>query len=96
MKTTTKKILNDREREVASVMADLFLKGTPEQRIAEYCLLKNMTPTQVHLFLGKLVILSAPVCGDIYNKFMEKRKLGEDFDASRQHGKKLREWLDSI
>jgi hypothetical protein len=47
-------LLTKREREVASVAADLLMKGDPCTRIAKYCIDKRMTMQQVRRMLEKI------------------------------------------
>lgn len=48
------KPLNERERQCASVAADLLLKGSPVTRIAKYCTEQRMTKEQIRTFCLKL------------------------------------------
>ena len=88
------KKLNQREIEVARVMSDLFFKGIPETRVAEYCILKKMTEQQLVNFLNKLPHISEPVRMTIHNTFRDLMRDGQDDDRSRGEGYHLPQWLD--
>lgn len=86
------KRLNAREKETAIVAADLFLKGTPEWRIAQYGHLKGFTNEQFSNFLDKLDCLPEEVCFVINTHFKDLRK-GLCYDKAKSHGTQLRKWL---
>lgn len=83
------KKLNHRERDLAFVTADLFLKGSPELRIAEYAHLKGFTNQQFSNFLDKLECLPEDVLFVIHTHFKDLRK-GICHDKSRAYGTRLR------
>ena len=86
------KKLNQRERETVVVASDLFFKGSPEWRIAEYAYLKGFTQEQLLTFLGKLELLPENVKITIYNHY---RKIQQSacFDQSKSFGLQLKHWL---
>lgn len=51
--------LTEREYEVASVAADLLMKGGPEYRIAMHCVRRGLTKDQTHKLMMKLIRLGA-------------------------------------
>ncbi len=85
--------LTPREREVASVAADLLMKGNPSTRIAKYCLRKKMDLSQVYKLLKKLPVMDPN--RDILRVFHRLDEMPECLDQSQEHGKVLRETLDS-
>jgi AAA+ ATPase superfamily predicted ATPase len=86
------KRLNQREREVAVVATDLFLKGSPEWRIAEYAHLKGLTSEQLSNFLDKLVTLPENVKLTIYNHYRDISR-GDCYDKAKGFGIHLNKWL---
>ena len=84
--------LNKREKDIASVASDLFLKGSPEWRIAEYAHLKGLTSNQLSNFLDKLGVLHEDVKLKIYDHFRDIER-GNCFDKSKLFGSKLQYWL---
>ncbi len=87
------KRLNNREFNLVSVTKDLFLKGSPERRIAEYAYLKGFTDEQFSNFLDKLDSLSEDVKFVIHTHFRDIKR-GECFDKARCHGENLRIWIE--
>ena len=87
--------LNSRERKAVQVMIDLFLKGGPEMRIAEYLFNKGFTRIQVYrlLFEGKKLDMANAAKGldktgwSIYQYFCGLDR--EQKDWSRRVGQKL-------
>lgn len=87
--------LNSQEREAVQVMIDLFLKGGPEMRIAEYLFNKGFTKQQVYHFLfegEKLDMINLAKGFDkagwnIYHYFCHLDD--EQQDWSRRYGQKL-------
>lgn len=78
-------------------MADLFAKGTPETRIAEYCILKKMTPQQLLNFLGKINTLPESVKLTIFQRFnLLRTETGADGDDARSHGYAMRLFLNNL
>lgn len=84
--------LNKREQDVASVASDLFLKGSPEWRIAEYAHLKGLTSRQLSIFLDKLSVLPEDVKLKIYDHFRDIER-DNCFDKAKLFGSKLQYWL---
>ena len=77
-------------------MADLFEKGSPETRIAEYCILKKMTPQQLLNFLAKIKTLPEDVKVTIFKQF---NLLSNDVvysDEARRHGNAMRLFLENV
>jgi hypothetical protein len=88
--------LNERELVIAFVMADLFEKGNPETRIAEYCILKKMNPRQLLNFLAKIKTLPEDVKLTIFKQF---NLLSNDVtygDEARRHGYAMRLFLENV
>lgn len=86
------KPLNERERQCASVAADLLLKGTPVTRIVKYCREQRMTREQIRTFCLKLEEHGGVyLTGDI----MHAAQCMEDGlpDLSQHFGKLLKERL---
>lgn len=71
-------------------MVDLFLKGTPETRIANFCHLKKMSNQQVLDFLFKLP-LPKETSQLIFASFVSIGN-GFDFDNARNIGRSLDMW----
>lgn len=88
--------LNERELVIANVMADLFEKGTPETRIAEYCILKKMTSQQLLNFLEKINTLPEAVKLTIFQRFVLRTETGADGDDARCHGHSMRLFLENV
>ena len=86
------KSLTPRERDVASVAADLLMKGNPSTRIAKYCLRKKMTLTQLYTLLKKMPYID-PI-GDVLRTFHRLEERPEVLDQSEEYGRKVRELLD--
>jgi hypothetical protein len=86
------KKLNQREKEIAIVASDLFLKGSPEWRIAEYAHQKGLTDKQLSNFLDKLKILPENVKLTIYNHYKDIFR-GKCYDKAKGFGSKLNWWL---
>ena len=84
--------LNQREREIACVAADLFLKGSPEWRIAEYAYLKGLSSAQLSNFLDKLETLPENVKLTIYNHYRDISR-GDCYDKAKSFGSQLHYWL---
>ncbi len=84
--------LNKREQDVALVASDLFLKGSPEWRIAEYARLKGLTSRQLSTFLDKLSVLPEEVKLKIYDHFRDIER-GNCFDKPKLFGSNLQRWL---
>jgi len=84
--------LNQRELELLSVTRDLFLKGSPELRVAKFAHNNHFTEIQLQHFLSKIAILPEPVRLKIQNYFrdIERDNLRED---SQTLGKQLSDWL---
>jgi AAA+ ATPase superfamily predicted ATPase len=86
------KRLNQREREIAIVASDLFLKGSPEWRIAEYAYLKGFTSEQFSNFLEKLELLPENVKLTIYNHYRDIQRQS-CFDRQKGFGLQLKHWI---
>ena len=86
------KKLNAREKETASVAADLFLKGSPEWRIAEYAHLLRFTEQQLSNFLDKIECLTEDVKFVIFTHFKDIRK-GMCDDKAICNGQRLSTWV---
>jgi hypothetical protein len=82
--------LNARERETAIVAADLFSKGSPELRVAEYAHRKGFTDEQFYNLLEKLP-LPEEVKFVIHTHFRDIAR-GDCYDKSRAYGKHLWAW----
>lgn len=87
------KRLNQKEKEIAKVASDLFLKGSPEWRIAEYAYYKGLTVQQLSNFLEKLTVLPENVKFTIYTHYKDISRGDDWFDKSRQFGETLSRWL---
>lgn len=85
--------LTPREREVASVAADLLMKGNPSTRIAKYCLRKRMDLAQVYKLTQKIPNIDPN--GDVLRTFHRLSERPEILDPSEEHGKIVRELLDN-
>lgn len=77
-------------------MADLFEKGSPETRTAEYCILKKMTRQQLLNFLNKLDTLPEDVKLTIFKRFNRLDNQVEVDDDSRFHGQAMRLFLKNV
>lgn len=86
------KKLNGRERTVATIAADLFLKGTPEWRTAKYGIDRGFTVIQFNNFLEKLP-LSEEIKNSILNHFKDLTR-GKCFDKAKISGGMLSDWLE--
>jgi hypothetical protein len=86
------KRLNQREKETAIVAADLFLKGSPEWRIAEYAYLNGFTAQQFSNFLDKLGLLPESVKFTIYNHYRDIQRQS-CFDRQKGFGLQLKHWI---
>ena len=86
------KKLNARERETVAVAVDLFAKGSPEWRIAEYGHLKGFTAEQFSTFLDKIDCLPEDVKFVIVTHFKDLRK-GTCYDKSKSYGRQLASWF---
>lgn len=86
------KRLNGRERTVATIAADLFLKGTPEWRTAKYGFERGFTAIQFDNFLEKLP-LPEEVKNIILTHFKDLSR-GQCFDKAKVHGGALSDWLE--
>jgi hypothetical protein len=86
------KRLNQREKEIAAVTRDLFLKGSTEYRIAEYAFSKRLTSEQFSNFLEKLEILPENVRLTIYNHYRDILH-NQCYDQSKGFGHQLNHWL---
>ncbi len=74
------------------VTRDLFLKGSPEWRVAKYASERRFTEQQLRNFLNKLNFLPSRVSDKIMMNFREMNE-GDCFDDSINIGKLLDEWL---
>ena len=89
------KKLNQREKEIASVAADLFLKGSPEWRIAEYAHYRNLTREQFSNFLEKISVLSESVRLVILTHYVDIQR-GNCYDKGKTNGRILQHWIDTV
>ena len=86
-----KAILNQRERELTSVAIDLFLKGTPEWRIAAHAHRLHFTDAQFSNYFDKLGGLSEDTKFAIHTHFRDIEK-GQCHDKAIENGIKLGQW----
>lgn len=86
--------LNQREVDLLSVTWDLFLKGSPEYRVAKYAHEKRFTQQQLQHYLDKLNDFDSPTKGRIINHFRDIEK-GDCFDESIKIGKSLEKWIQA-
>jgi hypothetical protein len=86
------KPLNTRERDTAIIANDLFSKGSPEWRIAEYASKRDWTDQQFSNFLDKLTCLPEEVKFVIHTHFRDIRK-GVCHDKAKAYGEQLQRWL---
>lgn len=86
------KKLNQLEKDVACVARDLFLKGTPEWRVATYAHHKKMTEQQLGNLLDKLNFLPSSVRGTIRNHYKDIAANG-CFDLAKGYGEQLETFL---
>lgn len=86
------KKLNAREKEVAKVAVDLFLKGTPEWRIADYGHRRGFTNEQFSIFLDKLGGIPDEVSFVIMTHFKDIGK-SQCHDKAKANGVNLHRWL---
>lgn len=84
--------LNQRDKEVALVAADLLEKGCPAYRIAKYCLRKKMSLDQVYKLSQKLP--SFDPRGEVLRWFHHLSERPELPDTSIEDGRRLREEID--
>jgi hypothetical protein len=84
--------LNQREVELLGVTRDLFLKGSPEFRVAKYARENHFTEQQLHHFLSKITVLPEPVRIRILNHLRDMEQ-GTCFDESERLGNDLIRWL---
>lgn len=84
--------LNQREVDLLSVTWDLFLKGTPEYRVAKYAREQKFTELQLRHYLDKLPCLDSPTKGRIMNHFRDLEN-GDCFDESIKTGHALENWV---
>jgi hypothetical protein len=70
--------LNEREQELACVARDLFLKGSPEYRVAKYALDNHFSEQQFINFIKKLPFLDETIKSTIHNNF---RDISKDFSS---------------
>lgn len=87
--------LNQREVELLGVTRDLFLKGSPEWRVAKYAHERHLTQQQLANFLNKIGCLLGPVRSRIENHFKDIEQKG-CFDESVKIGDDLNMWLRSL
>jgi len=85
--------LTPREFEVASVAADLLMKGNPATRIAQYCLRKKMNLSQVYKLVNKLPIAQV-FRNSIVTTFHSLDERPDIGDESMSNGRRLKEALD--
>jgi len=85
--------LNKREVDLLGVTRDLFLKGSPEYRVAKYAHDNHFTQQQLNNFLSKIECLHGPSRGAILNHFGDISR-GGCFDYPIETGNKLTEWLN--
>jgi hypothetical protein len=85
--------LTQREREVASVAADLLMKGNPATRIAKYCLRKKMDLSAVYKLLKKMPNID-PI-GDMIRTFHRLQERPNVLDMSEEYGRKVKEELEN-
>ena len=85
--------LTKKEKQVLPVMIDLFLKGSPEHRIALYMLNQKMTENQALKFLQKLnSVLGGTVMNTIWYKFQNLSRNPHFHDDSKNYGYTLENW----
>lgn len=87
------KKLNAREKNLTSVAIDLFLKGTPEWRIAYYAQGQGFTAKQLSDYLDKVEGISEDTKLVIYNHF---RDIERQFcyDKAKKNGADLKRFSD--
>ena len=78
---------------MAVVATDLFNKGSPELRVAEYANRAGFTDQQFSNFLEKLDCLPEETKYIIHTHFRDLGK-GDCRDKARYHGMKLRDWCN--
>jgi hypothetical protein len=89
------KKLNKREKDVALVASDLFRKGSPEWRIAQYAHLKGFTVAQLYNFLDKLEsVIPSHICNRVMSHFKDIQRK-DCFDESIKFGLQVRCWHDT-
>jgi hypothetical protein len=84
--------LNQREVDLLGVTRDLFLKGSPEFRVAKYAHENRFTEQQLQHFLAKVSALSEPTRMKIQNLFRDIER-NNCFDESELLGKGIDGWL---
>ena len=84
--------LNQREVGLLGVTRDLFLKGSPEWRVAKYATEQHFSFQQLQNFLAKVSALPEPTRLRILNHFRDMER-GDDFDESTRLGKDINDWL---
>lgn len=91
------KKLNKREKESLKVIVDLYLKGTPEYRIAKYLHQRKFTMEQAIAFLDKLpeelfVDKTSKICVRIHLRaILQERKPN---DLAESTGERLSHWAN--
>ena len=86
-----KAVLNQREKELTAIVVDLFLKGTPEWRIASNGHRLHFTEQQFSNYLDKIGGLSEETKFAIHTHFRDIEK-GQCIDKAIENGIKLGQW----
>jgi len=87
------KRLNSRERDLANVATDLFIKGTPEWRIADYAHRRGFTAKQLLTFLNKINLIHYDLKFKIYEHFKHVNEQLCVCDEAKSNGLKIQHWL---